>query len=159
MFKMVGLCVAEVEPEECETPDPSDWTDAQKAALINSAIFGAQFLSFGQPSLGFELRAEAAFLDGIEQPWDTLKQQSLQQSEGFLLPAATWFIHSSRRIYEICKEGKLYQGNRWNHWRCKLQQAAAHQALANDTRSIVSRAIFEMDEVEKDTALVCCYYA
>ncbi len=148
---MLCLHGADIDPGASEQPDEGDWTDAQRAILMNVVTFGAMYLSYGYKDIGMASHAEASFMDGVEVPYETLEEQ--RRAETVVPPAATWIFLAGDKIYELCKLGKLDKGRgfslgRWAIWKRRFSEIAANERLMRSVTLIAARAAFKMGKIE-----------
>lgn len=68
IFRVVCLSEADIEPETPEMPDEGDWTEAQRATLMNVVTFGALYLVRGESNIDMSFHAEVSIMHGIESP-------------------------------------------------------------------------------------------
>ena len=132
-------------------PDEGDWTDAQKATLLNVINFSALYLDHGQKDIGMSFHAEVSLMEGIEVPYQTPEQQ--RRAATVVPPAATWILLAGEKIYDLCKSGKDDKGRgfslrRWALWKAKFGEIATNQGLGDDVRDIASKTACEMGRVE-----------
>jgi len=147
----VCLSEADIEPETPEMPDEGDWTDAQRATLMNVVTFGALYLVRGHTSIGMSSRAEFSIMDGIELPYQTPEQQ--RRAKTLVPPAAEWILLAGEKIYELCKDGRDQQGRgyslyRWALWKRGFVEIAANKGLTDDVKHIASQTAFKMEKIE-----------
>ena len=134
-------------------PDEGDWTDAQKATLVNVVTFGALYLANGRRDLGMAFHAEVSFLEGIEEPYQTSEQQ--RRAATMVPPAATWILLAGKKIYELCQvddgkngKGRAFSLERWSLWKSKFGEIATNPALSASVQNIAAKAASEMGEIE-----------
>ena len=127
----------------------STWSDAQVAAQVNYASFGALYLSQGKKDLGMAWHAEVSFRVALVEPHETPEQQYWA---GLLVPvAATWLIQAATKIYDLCQNSNGVRGyslRRWAFWKRRFLEIAAHEDLMISTRNMASRAASGMDTVD-----------
>lgn len=150
--QLVCLRGADVEPGESELPDEGDWTDAQRATLMNVVTFGALYLTYGQKDLGMSFHAEVSFMHGIEESYVTPEQQ--RRAITNVPPAATWILLAGKKIYELCSNGKLDRGRgfsleRWALWKSKLGDIGSNPGLPMAVKIIARQAAEEMLAIER----------
>ena len=132
-------------------PDEGDWTDAQRATLMNVITFGALYLVHGEKDIGMPFHAEVSFLDGVEAPYRTLEEQRRAKTD--VPPAATWILIAGEKIYELCEHGQHDRGRgfslgRWALWKARFHEIALNQALPNDVKLIAAQAVKRMQGIE-----------
>ena len=132
-------------------PDEGDWTDAQRATLLNVITFSALYLTHGQKDIGMSFHAEVSLMEGIEVLYQTPEQQ--RRAATVVPPAATWIFFAGGKIYEICTRGKDDKGRgfsmgRWALWKEKFDEIAANQELGDNVRNVASKAAAEMERIE-----------
>ena len=132
-------------------PDEGDWTDAQRATLLNVITFSALYLNHGQKDIGMSFHAEVSLMEGIEVPYQTSEQQ--RRAATVVPPAATWILLAGVKVYELCKSGKDNKGRgfslgRWALWKEKFGDIATNQGLGDVVRDIASKAACEMGRIE-----------
>ena len=132
-------------------PDEGDWSDAQRATLLNVITFSALYLSYGQKDIGMSFYAEVSLLEGIEVLYQTPEQK--RRAATVVPPAATWIVLAGGKVYELCKSGKDDEGRgfsmgRWALWKERFGKIATNQELGDDIRDIASKAAAEMEELE-----------
>ena len=132
-------------------PDEGDWTDAQKATLLNVTNFSALYLDHGQKDIGMSFHAEVSLMEGIEVPYQTPEQQ--RRAATVVPPAATWILLAGEKIYDLCKSGKDDKGRgfslrRWALWKAKFGEIATNQGLEDNVRDIASKTACEMGRIE-----------
>ena len=132
-------------------PDEGEWTDAQKAKLMNVITFSALYLTYGQKDIGMSFHAEVSLMEAIEVPYQTPEQQ--RRAATVVPPAATWILLAGGKVYELCKSGKDENGRgfsmgRWALWKEKFGEIAANRELGDDVRNIASKAVSEMERIE-----------
>ena len=135
-------------------PDEGDWTDAQKARLLNVITFSALCLNHGQKDIGMSFHAEVSLMEGIEVAYQTPEQQ--RRAATVVPPAATWILLAGEKLYELCKSGKDDKGRgfslrRWALWKEKFGEIATNQEFGDDVRDIASKAAGEMEKLERYT--------
>ena len=132
-------------------PDEADWTEAQKATLMNVITFSALYLARGQREIGMSLHAEVSLMEGIEYPYETKQQQ--RGAATVVPPAATWILLAGNKIYHLCQEGKDdkrrgFSMGRWTLWKGKFGEIAGNEGLGQDVRDIASSAASAMQQIE-----------
>ena len=132
-------------------PDEADWTEAQKATLMNVITFSALYLARGQKDIGMSLHAEVSLMDGIETPYETQQQQ--KGAATVVPPAATWILIAGNKIWDLCQAGKDDKGRgfsmgRWNLWKRKFGEIAANEGLGQHVKDIASGAATTMQQIE-----------
>ena len=134
----------------------SSWSDAQLAAQVNFATFGAHYLCQGKKDLSMAWHAEVIFSEALDDPHDTPEQHYWAE---LLVPAAaTWFIQAATKIYDMCQDSDgvrslhtyswSYSLERWAFWKCRFLEIAANEALKISIRDMASRAASEMGKVD-----------
>ena len=141
----------DIEPGTPEMPDDEDWTEAQRATLLNVITFGALYLAHGQKDIGMSFHAEVSLLEGVEVPYQTTKQQ--RSAPTVVPPAATWIILAGKKIYGLCKIGKENQRRgfslgRWALWKTRFGEIATNQGFKKDLRESASKAVSAMSQIE-----------
>ena len=134
-------------------PDEGDWTDYQRATLLNVTTFAALFLAHGRQSIGMPFHAEVSLMEGIEEPYQTPQQQ--RRAATNVPPAATWILLAGEKIYELCTkdydrdddQGRGYSLERWALWKKRFRETAENQALTDAFKDIASRAASEMERI------------
>lgn len=125
------------------------WSDAQVAAEVNYATFGAYYLCQGKKDLSMAWQAEVSFSVALDDPHDTPEQQYWAE---LLVPAAaTWFIQAATKFYDMCRDSSGVRGyslERWAFWKRRFLEIATHQDLMISIRNVASRAASEMDKVD-----------
>lgn len=143
--------MTDIGPGTSEMPDEGDWTDAQRATLLNVMTFSALYLAHGQRDIGMPFHAEVSLMDGVQEPYQTQEQQ--RRAATNVPPAATWILLAGEKIYELCKNRKAEKGRgfslrRWALWKEKFGEIAANEGLDDRVRDFASRAALEMGRVE-----------
>ena len=127
----------------------STWSDAQVAAHINYATFGAHYLCQGKKMLSMAWRAEVSFIEAHDHSHDTCEQQYWAV---FLVPAAaTWFTQAAMTIHNMCRDSNGVRGyslESWAFWKCRFLEIAANEHLMISIRDMAPRAASEMDKVD-----------
>lgn len=140
--------------DDDEDFEGSTWTDAQVAAQVNYATFGAHYLSQGKTDLGMAWHAEVSFMNALDDPYDTCEQQYWA---GLFVPvAATWFIQAATKIYDMCRDSTGVRGyslRRWAFWKCRFLEIAANEDFMISIRDMASRAASKMNKVDGDAAM------
>ena len=135
--------------DDDEDFEGSTWTDAQVAAEVNYATFGAHYLCQGKKDLSMAWHAEVSFKVALDGPHDTPEQQYWAR---LLVPAAaTWFIQAAMKIFDMCRDSNgvsSYSLERWAFWKCRFLEIAANEHLMISIRDMASRAASEMDKVD-----------
>ena len=132
-------------------PDEGEWTDEQKAKLMNVITFSALYLTHGQKDIGMSFHAEMSLVEAIEVPYQNVEQQ--RRAATVVPPAATWILLAGVKIHELCKSGKDdksrgYSMGRWALWKEKFGEIATNRELGDDVRNIASKAAGEMERIE-----------
>lgn len=150
---MICSYEADIEPGWSETPDEGDWTDTQRATLLNVTTFGALYLAYGRQSIGMPFHAEVSLMEGIEVPYQTPEQQ--RRAATNVPPAATWVLLAGEKIYELCTndydreddKGRGYSLGRWALWKKRFRETAENQELTVVVKDIASKAASEMERI------------
>ena len=145
---------ADIEPGTSEMADEGDWTDTQRATLLNVTTFGALYLAHGRQSIGMPFHAEVSLMEGIEVPYQTPEQQRRGMTN--VPPAATWVLVAGEKIYELCKndydrkddKGRGYSLGRWALWKKRFSEIAENQELKDGIKDVALRAASEMERIE-----------
>lgn len=134
-------------------PDEGDWTDAQKATLLNVITLSALYLAHGQQDIGMAFHVEVSLMEGIETLYETPEQQ--RRATTVVPPVATCIILAGEKIYDLSKTGKNDNGKgrgfnlgRWALWKTKFDEIAANQGLSESVRNIAAKAAFKMERIQ-----------
>ena len=144
---------ADIEPETSEMLDEGDWTDSQRATLLNVTTFGALHLAHGRLSVGMPFHAEISLIEGIEVPYQTPEQQ--RRAVTNVPPAATWVLLAGGEMHELCTNdykrqddrGRGYSLWRWALWTKRFREIAENQELEDVVTDVASKAAFEMGRI------------
>ena len=132
-------------------PDEGDWSDAQRAALLNVTTFSALYLVHGQGVINMAFHAEVSLMEGIEASYHTNEEQ--RRAATVVPPAATWILVAGNEIYQLCKNGQGEKGRgfsleRWEVWRTKFKEIAANEGLGVDVRDVAAKAALIMERIQ-----------
>lgn len=120
---------------------------------MNVVTFGALYLVHGEKDLGMSFQAEVSFMDGVEASYRRPEQQ--RRAITSVPPAATWVLIAGKKIYELCRTGKLEKGrgfslDRWAWWKMRFGDIGSNLGLPVAVKTIARQAAEEMLAIERE---------
>lgn len=121
----------------------------------NVATFGALYLASGKNEIGMSNHAEGSLLESIETPYETVEQR--QRASVVIPPAVIWILLAGEKIRALCQadhgrndsKGRGYSLGRWAIWKTAFGEIARNEALDDGIRDVASKAVDEMERIER----------